>query len=322
MLKFKNTKIEKQIITDGKPFPFVLDGQNKYLKKDFFEWVKEDKDSLKQLLLDHDAVLFRNFPIENPQDFENMLNTAEFPEMPYIGGAAPRTAVTGGRILTANESPATETIPFHHEMAQTPNPPSNIFFCCDIAAKKGGATSIIQSHLVQKSFSEIDSEFAKKIEEQGVKYIRVMPEETDKSSAIGRSWKETFQCNTKEEAEKKMKEIGTDWEWLENGDVKTTTSVIPAIRKDHMGRKTFFNSIVAVFTGWNDSRNIGEKAVISADGNYMKKDVIEALKKKIDEIAVAFKWQKGDVLWINNNTVLHARQPYEGPRKILASIAK
>ena len=149
-----------------------------------------------------------------------------------------------------------------------------------------------------------------------------MPEETDKSSAIGRSWKETFQCNTKKEAENKMKEIGTSWEWLENGDLKTTTSVIPAIRTDHMGRKTFFNSIVAVFTGWNDSRNIGEKAVISADGSYMKNDIIKTLKNKINQEAVSFKWQKGDVLWIKNNTVLHARQPYEGSRRILASIAK
>jgi hypothetical protein len=36
------------------------------------------------------------------------------------------------RVFTANESPSSENIPFHHEMAQTPHPPTHLFFFCEI----------------------------------------------------------------------------------------------------------------------------------------------------------------------------------------------
>jgi len=44
-------------------------------------------------------------------------------------------------------------------------------------------------------------EFITKIEELGVKYRKVAPEVDDPSSALGRSWKSSFQVQTREEAE-------------------------------------------------------------------------------------------------------------------------
>jgi hypothetical protein len=321
---YTNSKILEQKLTNNKPFPFVLENDNKFESAEqTLNWVKNNKDSLKQLLLEHDAILFRNFPITNAEIFKQMLDDAEFPRMGYVGGAAPRNQITTGRVLTANESPSSESIPFHHEMAQTPNPPKHIFFYCHIAAEKGGATPIVQSNLLYKSFVEIDPEYAKMVEEQGVRYVRVMPFETDTKSAIGRSWRETFQCETKEEAEKVMTELGTEWEWLENDNLKTITAVLPAVRFDEATQqKVFFNSIIAVYTGWNDSRNVGEKCVMIGNGEYFDPTIMEKLVKAAQKDAVAFKWHEKDVLWINNDTVLHSRQPYEGARKIYASISQ
>ena len=39
--------------------------------------------------------------------------------------------------------------------------------------------------------------FMRAIEEKGVRYIRVMPKEDDPTSAIGRGWKSTFNCQSK-----------------------------------------------------------------------------------------------------------------------------
>ena len=58
--------------------------------------------------------------------------------MPYMGGAAVRTQLTE-RVFTANESPSSEPIPFHHELAQTPNPPTHLMFYCEIPPNTGGA---------------------------------------------------------------------------------------------------------------------------------------------------------------------------------------
>lgn len=319
------SKLEEQKQVNGLDFPLLVTPHNEEVKNDtssFFHWVNNNKSELHDLLIKHGAVLFRGFPVENSDSFEQMLNETDYKNMPYVGGAAPRSQVTESRIVTANESPASEKIPFHHEMAQVPTPPGYIYFYCDIASPKGGATSILHSGEICKTFFDIAPDFAKKIEEQGVRYIRVMPEVTDTTSAIGRSWKDTFLVNTKEEAEAKMREAGMSWEWLENGNVRTETKVLPAIRyDDETQQKVFFNSIVAVFTGWNDDRNKGEKAVSTADGEFMDKKALMQLVAAMDEKCVNFKWQDGDVLWINNHTVLHARQPFEGDRRILASIA-
>ena len=324
MLNLKNHKIDGQISTNNKPFPFVLlhDGEFGSAEK-FLTWISQNKADLKNLLLAHDAMLFRDFPVTDAEIFEQMLDNAEFPRMGYVGGAAPRNQITAGRVLTANESPSSESIPFHHEMAQTPNPPKHIFFYCHIAAEKGGATPIVQSNLLYNSFVDIDPEYAKMVEEKGVRYVRVMPFETDTKSAIGRSWKETFQCHTKQDAEKIMTELGTEWEWLENDNLKTTTAVLPAVRFDEATQqKVFFNSIIAVYTGWNDARNVGEKCVMTGDGQYFDPIIMEKLVEAAQKDAVAFKWHEKDVLWINNDTVLHSRQPYEGARKICASISQ
>ncbi len=87
-------------------------------------------------------------------------------------------------------------------------------------------------------------------------------------------------------------------------------------------RKTFFNSIIAAYTGWNDTRNDGTKAVITSDGSYLNADMMEGTDKLMTEICVAFPWQKGDILLLDNRTTMHSRRPFEGERRILAALAR
>ena len=91
-----------------------------------------------------------------------------------------------------------------------------------------------------------------------------MPFEDDNTSAIGRSWRSTFLCETKDQAEDAMRKIGTTWEWLANDELKTTTVMVPALKTDpRTGTSMFINAMVAAYTGWIDSRNDPTKAVPS-----------------------------------------------------------
>jgi alpha-ketoglutarate-dependent taurine dioxygenase len=36
--------------------------------------------------------------------------------------------------------------------------------------------------------------------------------------------------------------------------------------------------------------------------------------------AISFRWERGDVLLLDNYLVAHGRNPYEGPRKILVAM--
>lgn len=79
--------------------------------------VQEHKSWLESLLHQSGALLFRGFPLTTASDFNDFVEAFGFEELPYVGGAAPRTNVVG-RVFTANESPPDQKITFHHEMAQ------------------------------------------------------------------------------------------------------------------------------------------------------------------------------------------------------------
>merc|ERR1719183_577274 len=247
----------------------------------------------------------------------------ELQNMPYVGGAAVRRNVVADRVFTSNESPPSEPIPFHHEMAQLENPPQFLFFYCDVEAKEGGETPIIISNQVYRYFSETHPEFCKKVEELGIRYTRIMPEVDDSDSAIGRSWRNTFLVETKEEAEEKMRAAGTTWTWREDGELYTQTAAIPAIRTDsRTDKKLFFNSLVAAFMGWQDVRNDRFTSVHLGDGSPVDREALEDMAAWMSEAAVAFQWKKGDVLIIDNRVALHSRKSYTPPRRILAAIGR
>ena len=87
-----------------------------------------------------------------------------------------------------------------------------------------------------------------------------------------------------------------------------------------LGKKSWFNSIVAAYTGWSDKRNDGKRAVTFADGEIMKEEDIRTCADILNRSSVSFTWQQGDVLLIDNRQVLHARKSFEPPRRILAAL--
>ena len=66
----------------------------------------------------------KGFDIQNGEEWASVLYTSGLKEMNYVGGAAVRKLIVGTegkiedmQILTTNESPPSEPIPFHHELA-------------------------------------------------------------------------------------------------------------------------------------------------------------------------------------------------------------
>jgi hypothetical protein len=118
--------------------------------------------------------------------------------------------------------------------------------------------------------------------------------------------------------------LGVRLEWLsEGGGVKTVTGPIPAIKTDELRhRPVWFNSIVAAYTGWKDSRNDPEKAVTFGDGTPLPKDAVLACLQVLEEEKVSIPWRHGDVLMLDNNAVQHSRKAFVPPRRVLASLAK
>ncbi|KAK2971126.1 hypothetical protein RJ640_008550 [Escallonia rubra] len=283
--------------------------------------IRDQKPWLDSLLYKSGAILFRGFPVNSASDFNDVVEAFGYDELPYIGGAAPRTNVVG-RVFTANESPPDQKIPFHHEMSQVPDYPSKLFFFCEVEPGSGGETPIVLSHIVYERMKERYPEFVERLEEHGLIYTRVMGEEDDPSSPIGRGWRSTFLTKDKSVAEERAAKLGMKLEWMGDG-VKTIMGPVPGIKFDKTRqRKIWFNSMVAAYTGWKDARNDPVKAVTFGDGIPLPAHVIYDCLRILDEESVAIPWLKGDVLLIDNLAVLHSRRPFDPPRRVLASLCK
>jgi Taurine catabolism dioxygenase TauD, TfdA family len=61
------------------------------------------------------------------------------------------------------------------------------------------------------------------------------------------------------------------------------------------------------------------QAIMYGDGKLLNEEHVLGTAAIMEEICVAFKWTKGDVVWIDNNQVMHSRRAgYTPPRKIMA----
>ncbi|KAG6428945.1 hypothetical protein SASPL_106984 [Salvia splendens] len=202
---FAEAKITEQKIHGGVIFPAVLTPVA--AAATLTVAVKEQRPWLDSVLHKHGAVLFRGFEsVATATDFNDVVEAFGYEELPYVGGAAPRTNVVG-RVFTANESPPDQKIPFHHEMAQVPKYPTKLFFFCETEPVSGGETPIVPSHVVYERMKEKHPEFVDKLEKHGVIYTRVLGEEDDPSSPIGRGWKSTFLTANKAVAEERYKSL-------------------------------------------------------------------------------------------------------------------
>ncbi len=62
--------------------------------------------------------------------------------------------------------------------------------------------------------------------------------------------------------------------------------------------------------------------MLTGTDEFLDQSVMADATATMEEICVAFKWHPGDVLLLDNRTVMHSRRPFEGPRRILASLAR
>ncbi|CAF1783651.1 unnamed protein product [Brassica napus] len=187
--------------------------------------------------------------------------------------------------------------------------------CCftgEVEPNSGGETPLVLSHVVYERMKEKHPEFVQRLEEHGLVYVRVLGEDDDPSSPIGRGWKSTFLTHDKNVAEERAAKLGMKLEWTEEGGAKTVMGPIPAIKFDESrNRKVWFNSMVAAYTWWEDKRNDPRKTVTFGDGEPLPEDIVHDCLRILEEECVAVPWQRGDVLLIDNWAVLHSRRPFE-----------
>ncbi len=202
-----------------------------------------------------------------------------------------------------------------------PKFPSHLLFFCELTPESGGETPLCLSNVAFERIKDTEPSFVEELETKGVRYSLILPDKDDFSTNNGRGWQSAYLTNSKEEAEKILNGQDASFTWLPNGSLQTVSKILPPIRIDkRTGKKIWFNNIVAAFS-IPDSRNDPKKVVTLGDeGKFLDPQKIQVCQNIINESAVSFKWEKHDVLLLDNNLVLHARNSYIGNRRVLAAL--
>ena len=303
-------------------FPLVYASENSLSTlTQVHEWLGENKERLLEQLSRHGAILFRGLPVNSDSDFDSVIQSFGLKNFTYaesLSNAVRRNRTE--RVFTANEAPASVSIFLHHEMAQTPIYPSKLFFYCEQAAHSGGATPLCRSDILLQELTKQAPEFVAACLKLGVRYSNVMPNIDDLESGQGRSWRSTLSTEDKSAAEDKLRKLGYQWEWLEQDSLRVTTAVLPAVRETDNGRQVFFNQLIAAFRGWKDARNATEKSIRFGDDSAISEEAMAKAIQIGDELSFDMLWQPGDVVLVDNFLVMHGRRPFEGQRRVLASL--
>lgn len=288
-----------------------------------FKWVEDNKDFLEKYIIKHDGILLRNFGLGSISEFNKIVQIISPNLLDYIHQSTPRTKL-GGKIYTATEYPANRFIPLHNENSYTKIWPRKIFFFSIIVAEEGGETPIASSRNVYKSIDKIVRE---KFERNGIMYVR------NYTNGIDLRWQDVFQTNERSKVNEFCRMCGIQLQWSESEPGLTTKEVCPAsvihpetlepvwFNQAHLFHSSALShkdlSLLINLLGEN---NIPRNAFYG-DGSHIELEYLEHIREVYSKEKIKFRWQKGDIMILDNILTAHAREAFEGNRKVVVAMA-
>ncbi|KAL8035247.1 hypothetical protein ABFX02_12G085100 [Erythranthe guttata] len=314
---FKVGKCEGEKLVHGETMPLVLQPPGPRTDvESLLVSIERNKEWFEDMIVKNSAVLVRGFDVNNAVEFNDIVEAFGWEDIRYVG-PAPRTHIHK-RVWTANEGPLSEFIYYHHEMVLIKEFPKKVILFCEVAPPEGGETPFVPSFRVTERMMEEFPEFVEELDKKGLRYTFTALSKDDTSSMRGRGWEDAFGTSDRAEAEKRAKALGMDVEWLpNNGGVKTILGPrnLTRVFEGRKGRRMWFNTLVGMHGKELSSATM-------ADGTEIPANIVKRCEEIIEDESIQFKWQKGDVLFLDNYALLHGRRPSLPPRKVLVATCK
>ncbi|MFT7032001.1 MAG: alpha-ketoglutarate-dependent taurine dioxygenase [Cyclobacteriaceae bacterium] len=312
----KESMVEIGPIKGSKAYPLVIMPKVDGLL--LSEWVKTNKEFLIQHLHKTGALLLRGFNAKNEVDFQEAISALSTENMSYVDQSSPRTQVSN-KVYTSTDHPEDQKINMHNELSYSHNWPLIISFFCQTPPANDGETPIADTRKVLELISKKTRD---KFVEHGVKYIRNLV------GGIGLSWQQVYQTESKDEVEEHCRKNGIDFNWINDDHLRISWNR-PAVQEHpKTGEKTWFNHGFffnahnldqAIHDVIND-KNLLPFNTFFGNGDEIAFEEFEELRVAFDKCKVKFDWQKGDILILDNMSMAHGRESYQGQRKILVSM--
>ncbi len=299
-------------------FPIILEPSVADL--DPVGWARENRALVETLLCRHAGILFRNFSILTPLDFESF---AEAMQPGLFGSYGDLPKKEGGKnIYRSTPYPERQMILYHNESSHLERWPRKQWFFCELAAPVGGATPIVDCREMLK---RLPAELVEEFERKQLKYIRTFTKRLD----VG--WRDFFKTDDKSEVEARCRAGGIEYHWLDDETLQTRTLCPAVIRHPVTLERSFFNQVqlhhiacleAEVRSDLLDMVGLDRmpRQVVFGDDSPIPDATMATIGEAYEACAVRFSWQPGDVVMLDNMLAAHARDPFEGPRKIAVAM--
>lgn len=285
-------------------------------------YAASNREHLEDQLLQHGAILFRGFSLKTVEEFQQFVTASSSGALEYTERSSPRSRVQGN-IYTSTDYPPDLPIFLHNEQSYNLIFPRKILFFCVTAAEEGGATPIADCRRV---YERVPVAVREKFERLGYMYVRNFGE------GFGLSWQETFQTDDPRAVEEYCAEHRIELEWRDGGRLRTR-QVRPAVaRHPKSGEKIWFNHLTffhfSTLPPSMQAALLGElreddlpNNTFYGDGTPIEPEVLAMLRDLYHQETVAFRWQEGDLLMLDNMMAAHGREPFRGARKVVVGMA-
>ncbi|ASU38877.1 hypothetical protein hmeg3_11650 [Herbaspirillum sp. meg3] len=299
-------------------FPLLIEATSADL--DTVVWAHDNKALIAELLGRHGGVLFRRFGLRTPQEFEAFAEAIE-PELYGSYGDLPKKE-GGKKTYRSTPYPEKQMILFHNESAHIERWPRKQWFFCELPSPVGGATPIVDC---REMLHRLPPALRNEFEQKQLLYVRTFTPRLDVS------WQSFYQTSDKAVVEARLQAAGTGFVWLDDDTLQTRTRCPAVIVHPVTGAQVFFNQVQLHHPYCLDPElrrdllsMVGPERlprnVLFGDGSPIPDAVMELIGQLYETCAVRFDWQQGDVVMLDNMLAAHARDPFEGPRKIVVAM--
>ncbi|AFV87754.1 MULTISPECIES: TauD/TfdA family dioxygenase [Alteromonas] len=284
--------------------------------------VRNCKDELRQILNNHGAVLLRGFRAETPDILTVVVHS--FGERPFQNQeeTSPRTHLGEG-VFTSTEYPNEHAIEFHNECSYQNQVPQFIFMHCMQAAKYGGYTRLASCGDI---LQQLPVALFNRFRQSGYIYERNYLPHT------GLSWQQSLSLNSLDELKQycdkeNIELLVTDDHRIRTRQKRPCVAIHPDTGKALWLNHCLFFHNLSVPAEYRQS--LGTQAQWQfpfdtrfGDGQAIDAPTMELVKRLYEQNAISVQWQPGDVLIFDNLSMAHARDSFEGERKLYLAMAK
>ena len=314
------TMISTRYFDDEQRFPLLIEPRMESVN--LVAWAQSNREMIERELLNHGALLFRNFNLSNAVNLELFIKAASGQLLEYQERSSPRSHVSGN-IYTSTDYPSDQSIFLHNEQSYNTVFPKKIVFFCVTPAQQGGETPIADTRRI---FARISPPVREQLMRRNYMYVRNF------GDGFGLSWQAAFQTTDKHAVEAYCRANDIRFQWKDGNRLRTSQVRQTVARHPHSGDIVWFNHLTFFHISTLESRirhdllaQFTEEELPNntyyGDGATIEPAVMDELREAYLSEKVTFRWQAGDILMLDNMLASHGREPFVGERRVLVGMS-